>query len=31
MPKEDYSDTGLDALLSLLITTVYAVQIHVGR
>lgn len=30
MPKEDYSDTGLDALLYLLITTVYAVQIHVG-
>lgn len=31
MPKEDYSDTGLDALLYLLITTVYAVQIHVVR
>lgn len=30
MPKEDYSDTRLDALLYLLITTVYDVQIHVG-
>lgn len=30
MPKEDYSDTRLDALLQLLITTVHAVQIRVG-